>query len=162
MIDFGLSYNTTLAEDKAVDLYVLERAFTSAHSALGNLVSSALNPFIANGQLQSNLYCAPSLALTPALPSASMSCSRFSFVQFDDVLASYRQHSRTWCPTLNKFAEGEACDISQPSHRLGCFHIKVDLQTCCMKRPIMTGPLLTLWPTAECFHCWQAMQQRSS
>ena len=42
LIDFGLSYNNTLAEDKAVDLYVLERAFTSAHSALGNLVSSAL------------------------------------------------------------------------------------------------------------------------
>ncbi len=38
LIDFGLSYNNTLAEDKAVDLYVLERAFTSAHSALGNLV----------------------------------------------------------------------------------------------------------------------------
>ncbi|CAK0780705.1 hypothetical protein CVIRNUC_005146 [Coccomyxa viridis] len=61
LIDFGLSYNNTLAEDKAVDLYVLERAFTSAHSALGKL--------------------------------------------FDDVLASYRQHSRMWCPTLNKFAE---------------------------------------------------------
>lgn len=41
MIDFGLSYNNTLAEDKAVDLYVLERAFTSAHSALGNLVGLA-------------------------------------------------------------------------------------------------------------------------
>ena len=27
-------------------------------------------------------------------------------MQFDDVLASYRQHSRMWCPTLNKFAEG--------------------------------------------------------
>ena len=27
-------------------------------------------------------------------------------VQFDDILASYRQHSRLWCPTLNKFAEG--------------------------------------------------------
>jgi len=41
LIDLGLSYNNTLAEDKAVDLYVLERAFTSAHSALGNLVSPA-------------------------------------------------------------------------------------------------------------------------
>lgn len=27
-------------------------------------------------------------------------------MQFDDVLASYRQNSRMWCPTLNKFAEG--------------------------------------------------------
>lgn len=32
MLDFGLAYNTILAEDKAVDLYVLERAFTSLHS----------------------------------------------------------------------------------------------------------------------------------
>jgi hypothetical protein len=38
LIDFGLSSNTTLPEDKAVDLYVLERAFTSAHAASGNLV----------------------------------------------------------------------------------------------------------------------------
>jgi tRNA A-37 threonylcarbamoyl transferase component Bud32 len=38
LIDFGLSCSTTLAEDKAVDLYVLERAFTSAHSGCGNLV----------------------------------------------------------------------------------------------------------------------------
>lgn len=39
LIDFGLSYNTQLSEDKAVDLYVLERAFTSAHAGCGNLVS---------------------------------------------------------------------------------------------------------------------------
>ncbi|RKP26517.1 kinase-like domain-containing protein [Syncephalis pseudoplumigaleata] len=31
LIDFGLSYTSTLAEDKAVDLYVLERAFLSTH-----------------------------------------------------------------------------------------------------------------------------------
>lgn len=36
VIDFGLSQHSTLAEDKAVDLYVLERAFISAHSADGN------------------------------------------------------------------------------------------------------------------------------
>ena len=30
-IDFGLSYNSTLAEDKGVDLYVLERAILSTH-----------------------------------------------------------------------------------------------------------------------------------
>ena len=35
-----------------------------------------------------------------------LSSSQVSAVQFDDVLASYRQHSRMWCPTLNKFAEG--------------------------------------------------------
>ena len=38
LIDFGLSYNTTLPEDKAVDLYVLERAITSAHSRYTSLV----------------------------------------------------------------------------------------------------------------------------
>ena len=37
-IDFGLSTVSTLIEDRAVDLYVLERAFTSAHSIHGNLV----------------------------------------------------------------------------------------------------------------------------
>eukprot|EP00112_Aurelia_sp_Birch-Aquarium-sp1_P015128 Seg3325.3 transcript_id=Seg3325.3/GoldUCD/mRNA.D3Y31 product="EKC/KEOPS complex subunit TP53RK" protein_id=Seg3325.3/GoldUCD/D3Y31 len=31
LIDFGLSYISTLAEDKGVDLYVLERAFLSTH-----------------------------------------------------------------------------------------------------------------------------------
>jgi tRNA A-37 threonylcarbamoyl transferase component Bud32 len=31
IIDFGLSSISTLIEDKAVDLYVLERAFSSTH-----------------------------------------------------------------------------------------------------------------------------------
>lgn len=35
LIDFGLSYFSTLAEDRAVDLYVLERAFISAHAVQG-------------------------------------------------------------------------------------------------------------------------------
>lgn len=34
-IDFGLSYNSSLPEDKGVDLYVLERAFSSAHAGKG-------------------------------------------------------------------------------------------------------------------------------
>lgn len=34
LIDFGLASNSILYEDKGVDLYVLERAFTSAHSTL--------------------------------------------------------------------------------------------------------------------------------
>jgi TP53 regulating kinase-like protein len=38
MIDFGLSTNSILAEDKGVDLYVLERALTSAHSIYEKLV----------------------------------------------------------------------------------------------------------------------------
>ena len=31
MIDFGLSFQSHSIEDKAVDLYVLERAFLSTH-----------------------------------------------------------------------------------------------------------------------------------
>ena len=31
LIDFGLAFQSTLVEDKAVDLYVLERAFGSTH-----------------------------------------------------------------------------------------------------------------------------------
>lgn len=31
VVDFGLSYISSMAEDKAVDLYVLERAFLSTH-----------------------------------------------------------------------------------------------------------------------------------
>lgn len=39
LIDFGLSQKSTLAEDKAVDLYVLERAFLSTHPGTEALVS---------------------------------------------------------------------------------------------------------------------------
>jgi hypothetical protein len=35
IIDFGLSYNSNIPEDKGVDLYVLERAFASAHAGQG-------------------------------------------------------------------------------------------------------------------------------
>lgn len=38
LIDFGLSHNSTIPEDKGVDLYVLERAFTSAHSKQTEMV----------------------------------------------------------------------------------------------------------------------------
>lgn len=40
LIDFGLSFTSTLPEDKAVDLYVLERALLSMHSSCGNVVKS--------------------------------------------------------------------------------------------------------------------------
>ena len=39
LIDFGLSFNSTVPEDKAVDLYVLERALLSLHSNSGPIVS---------------------------------------------------------------------------------------------------------------------------
>jgi Kae1-associated kinase Bud32 len=38
VIDFGLSYVSKLSEDKAVDLYVLERAFSSTHPKTEALV----------------------------------------------------------------------------------------------------------------------------
>lgn len=38
MIDFGLSYSSQMVEDKAVDLYVLERAFLSTHPSLSDMV----------------------------------------------------------------------------------------------------------------------------
>ena len=42
LIDFGLAYTSTLVEDKAVDLYVLERAFASTHPASEPLFASVL------------------------------------------------------------------------------------------------------------------------
>lgn len=45
LIDFGLSNNSTLPEDKAVDLYVLERAFQSTHPASDHLFSEILSSY---------------------------------------------------------------------------------------------------------------------
>ncbi|GJE94123.1 hypothetical protein PsYK624_102910 [Phanerochaete sordida] len=42
LIDFGLAYTSTLVEDKAVDLYVLERAFASTHPDSEPLFASVL------------------------------------------------------------------------------------------------------------------------
>ncbi|CAA6662773.1 unnamed protein product [Spirodela intermedia] len=42
LIDFGLSFTSTLPEDKAVDLYVLERALLSMHSTCGNVMDQIL------------------------------------------------------------------------------------------------------------------------
>ncbi|XP_021719558.1 TP53-regulating kinase-like [Chenopodium quinoa] len=42
LIDFGLSFTSTLPEDKAVDLYVLERALISMHSSCGNVMEKVL------------------------------------------------------------------------------------------------------------------------
>ncbi|CAH9078182.1 unnamed protein product [Cuscuta epithymum] len=42
LIDFGLSFTSTLPEDKAVDLYVLERALLSMHSSCGNVMDRTL------------------------------------------------------------------------------------------------------------------------
>ncbi|KAF8900840.1 kinase-like domain-containing protein [Gymnopilus junonius] len=45
LIDFGLSYHSTLVEDKAVDLYVLERAFASTHPDSEPMFASVLEAY---------------------------------------------------------------------------------------------------------------------
>jgi tRNA A-37 threonylcarbamoyl transferase component Bud32 len=45
LIDFGLSYHSTLPEDKAVDLYVLERAFASTHPDSTTLFARVLEAY---------------------------------------------------------------------------------------------------------------------
>ncbi|KAG8783636.1 serine/threonine-protein kinase bud32 [Ceratobasidium sp. 428] len=45
LIDFGLSYNSLLIEDKAVDLYVLERAFSSTHPDSEGMFSQVLQSY---------------------------------------------------------------------------------------------------------------------
>jgi len=42
LIDFGLAFQSALVEDKAVDLYVLERAFASTHPGSEPLFASVL------------------------------------------------------------------------------------------------------------------------
>ncbi|KZP33330.1 hypothetical protein FIBSPDRAFT_694113, partial [Athelia psychrophila] len=43
--DFGLAYTSSLAEDKAVDLYVLERAFSSTHPAAEPLFAGVMRAY---------------------------------------------------------------------------------------------------------------------
>jgi len=45
MIDFGLAFVSTLHEDKAVDLYVLERAFISTHPNSESMVTTILQSY---------------------------------------------------------------------------------------------------------------------
>ncbi|KAG1824604.1 kinase-like domain-containing protein [Suillus subaureus] len=45
LIDFGLAYHSTLVEDKAVDLYVLERAFASTHPDSEPLFAGVLSAY---------------------------------------------------------------------------------------------------------------------
>eukprot|EP01018_Ginkgo_biloba_P014293 Gb_18739 [translate_table: standard] len=54
LIDFGLSFMSTLPEDKAVDLYVLERALSSMHSSSGNVMERIL----ASYRKSSKQWCA--------------------------------------------------------------------------------------------------------
>ena len=45
LIDFGLSQSSTLAEDRAVDLYVLERAFHSTHPSQNQLFDEIIQQY---------------------------------------------------------------------------------------------------------------------
>ncbi|KAH7101601.1 kinase-like domain-containing protein [Auriculariales sp. MPI-PUGE-AT-0066] len=45
LIDFGLSFTSTLVEDKAVDLYVLERAFASTHPDSEHFFAAVLDEY---------------------------------------------------------------------------------------------------------------------
>uniref|UniRef100_A0A023GJT8 non-specific serine/threonine protein kinase n=1 Tax=Amblyomma triste TaxID=251400 RepID=A0A023GJT8_AMBTT len=48
VVDFGLSFISETAEDKGVDLYVLERAFLSAHPGIGSFFQQFLNSYSKN------------------------------------------------------------------------------------------------------------------
>ncbi|TPX44954.1 hypothetical protein SeLEV6574_g04180 [Synchytrium endobioticum] len=50
MIDFGLSYGSVDIEDKAVDLYVLERAFSSTHPNTEALFEAILDNYVARAR----------------------------------------------------------------------------------------------------------------
>ena len=45
LLDFGLAVQTTQDEDKAVDLYVLERAFAATHPAAEGLFKGLLDAY---------------------------------------------------------------------------------------------------------------------
>lgn len=51
LIDFGLSHFNPSIEDKAVDLYVLERAFVSTHSYLSDLFSVIIDGYKSSYEL---------------------------------------------------------------------------------------------------------------
>eukprot|EP00250_Pteridium_aquilinum_P003600 c13908_g1_i1 orf=135-824(+) len=53
MIDFGLSFTSSLSEDKAVDLYVLERALLSLHSSSGDVMELILAAYKKSSKLWS-------------------------------------------------------------------------------------------------------------
>ena len=103
LIDFGLSYNSTVPEDKGVDLYVLERAFTSAHSKQTDMVTFS-------ARLHAISVFQMLFGASQAKPSAvfifSLSQSWHAGLQFDTLMTSYKKHSRQWSSVFNKFAEG--------------------------------------------------------
>lgn len=55
-VDFGLSYASQEAEDKAVDLYVLERAISSAHAELSTAFQQILDAYQKKTRNWSKVY----------------------------------------------------------------------------------------------------------
>ena len=53
IIDFGLSFISTLAEDKGVDLYVLERAFLSTHPNTEDIFGIFLKSYVTSSTQKS-------------------------------------------------------------------------------------------------------------
>ncbi|RVW54798.1 EKC/KEOPS complex subunit bud32 [Vitis vinifera] len=74
LIDFGLSFTSTLHEDKAVDLYVLERALLSMHSSCGNVMDRILAAYRKSSKQWSSTL--NKLAQGAALLSYSFSCDK--------------------------------------------------------------------------------------
>lgn len=56
MIDFGLANTQPLPEDKAVDLYVMERAFDSTHVNSEALVAEVLRAYKACSRRADNIF----------------------------------------------------------------------------------------------------------
>lgn len=56
MIDFGLANTQPLPEDKAVDLYVMERAFNSTHVQSQVLVDEVLRAYKACSRRADNIF----------------------------------------------------------------------------------------------------------
>lgn len=55
VIDFGLSYSSSLPEDKGVDLYVLEKAFLSTHPNTEKLFEKLLKSYVAASSKSSDV-----------------------------------------------------------------------------------------------------------
>ncbi|XP_048878372.1 EKC/KEOPS complex subunit TP53RK isoform X1 [Brienomyrus brachyistius] len=55
LIDFGLSYISSLPEDKGVDLYVLEKAFLSTHPNTETLFQILLKSYVASSKKSSTV-----------------------------------------------------------------------------------------------------------
>ncbi len=55
-IDFGLSFNSVIPEDKAVDIYVMERAFLNAHADKQGLFDTVLSAYSKDSKWWSSTF----------------------------------------------------------------------------------------------------------